>query len=149
MKNRHYLIYGSLLLGDLQALGHGLHNGLSLSAEDCLSIGLRHGLPYVCLLDLTLHNWLCLPLRHSLNRALLRRRLPDIPGLRLTLHLLGLSLRHCLGRTLICGSGYIRGPRHALGHRLVSGKACLLLPLLSLALKGSLMLYSLNDCRIS
>ena len=135
MKHRHCLICRPLLLRDLQTLGYRLHNGLSLAAEDCLSLTAGHGLSYVCRL--------CLSLRHCLDRALLWHRLYR------ALHGLALSLGHGLSRTLICGSGYIRRSGHALGHRLVSGKAGLFLPLLSLALKGSLMLYSLNDCRIS
>ena len=57
MKHRHCLIYGPLLLRDLQTLGYRLHNGLSLAAEDCLSLAAGHGL--------------CLSLRHCLDRALL------------------------------------------------------------------------------
>ena len=134
MKHRHCLICRPLLLRDLQTLGYRLHNGLSLAAEDCLSLAAGHGLSYVCRLCLTLQHGLCLSLRHCLDRAL---------------HGLALSLGHGLSRTLICGSGYICRSGHALGHSLVSVKAGLFLPLLSLALKGSLMLYSLNDCRIS
>ena len=143
MKHRHCLICRPLLLRDLQTLGYRLHNGLSLAAEDCLSLAAGHGLSYVCRLCLTLRHGLCLSLRHCLDRALLWHRLYR------ALHGLALSLGHGLSRTLICGSGYICRSGHALGHRLVSGKAGLFLPLLSLALKGSLMLYSLNDCRIS
>ena len=149
MKNRHCLVCGPLLLRDLQTLGYGLHYGLSLTAEDCLTLVPGHRLSYVCRLCLTLRHGLRLSLWHCLNGALLGHGLPYIHGLRRALHRLGLSLGHSLGRTLICGSGYICRSGHALGHSLVPCKAGLILPLLSLALKGSLMLYSLNDCRIS
>ena len=149
MKNRHCLVCGLLLLRDLQTLGDGLNYGLSLAAKNCLTLILGHRLSYVCRLHLALRHGLSLSLGHSLNGALLRHGLSDTHGLRRTLHRLGLSLGHSLGRTLICGSGYIGRSWHALGHRLVSGKAGLFLPLLSLAFKSSLMLYSLNDCRIS
>ena len=152
MKNGHYLICRSLLLRDLQTLGYRLHDRLHnrrcLAAENCLALTLA-----LHRLSLSLHG-LSLTLRHCLNRTLHRLWLPCIHRLCLTLHRLGLSLhrlslslRHSLGRTLICGPCYVRRPRHAL--------VCLLdISLLShtlvrLALESSLMLYSLNNCRIS
>jgi hypothetical protein len=58
-------------------------------------------------------------------------------------------LRHCLSRTLVLGPCYVGRSGHALRHGLIFSHAGLFLSLLGLTFKGSLMFYSLYDCRIS
>ena len=136
----------------IQRLCLSLGNGLPYVIHRDSLLG--HLRPYRLWLSLTQGHLLSLSLRHRLNRTL--RHLLPCHGLGLTLHRLScscerlcLSLGHCLCRALVLGPGYIGRSGHALGHGLVICHACRLLPLHGLTLKGSLMLYSLNDCRIS
>jgi hypothetical protein len=148
-----------LTLGHL--LGRALHR-LSLTLRHRLSLALRH------LLNRTLHRLCCTLHRHRLcgtlelqrhGLALTLRHLLDRTLHRLALilwHLLSLRLQrlaltlHCACRALLVhGSSYIFGSGHTLRRRLISGETGRLRTLLSLTFKGSLMLYSPYDCRIS
>ena len=164
MENRHSCTCGPVLLRDLKTLGyrrldlgrvlHGLRCTLGHLLNRTLSrslIGLGSALHrnrLSCALKLQRYRLRC-ALRCLLNRTL--------HGLRCTLgHLLSLRLQrlalalHCACRALLVhGSSYIFGSGHTLRRRLISGETGRLRTLLGLTFKGSLMLYSPYDCRIS
>ena len=115
----------------LSGLGSALHRHRLSCALKLQRYRLRCALR--CLLNWTLHGLRC-TLGHLLSLRLQR---------------LGLAL-HCACRALLVhGSSYIFGSGHTLRRRLISGETGRLRTLLGLTFKGSLMLYSPYDCRIS
>ena len=156
VENRHSRTCGPVLLRDLKTLGYRrldlgrvLH-GLRCTLRCLLNRTLRH-------LNRTLSRSLS-----GLGSALHRHRLSC--ALKLQRYRLGCTLRHLLSlrlqrlalalhcacrALLVHGSSYIFGSGHTLRRRLISGETGRLRTLLGLTFKGSLMLYSPYDCRIS
>ncbi len=171
VENRHSRTCGPVLLRDLKTLGYRrldlgrMLHGLSCTLGCLLNRMLRH-------LNRTLHGLGC-TLGHLLNRTLSRSlsglgsalhrhrlscalklqryRLGCALGHLLSLRLQRLALAlHCACRALLVHrSSYIFGSGHTLRRRLISGETGRFRTLLGLTFKGSLMLYSPYDCRIS